>query len=83
MDIKEQEALARQLWAIHDEAWPDGSVLTWDDLQPLQREAWIQVAQFVMNMNPPEVYVFNNMKVSDVDTEQINKQIREMRFNRL
>lgn len=47
MNDAELEALARQLWAIHDEACPDGSVITWEDLNRCQREAWIQVAEFV------------------------------------
>lgn len=49
---QEQEALARQLWSIHRETlgymandYPD-----WEHEQVENREAWIQVAQYVEKM---------------------------------
>ena len=49
MGISEQEALARQLHAIHREAMGDvsGSPYQWEQISIEVREAWIQVAQFV------------------------------------
>lgn len=47
MGINEQEALARQLQAIYSEAYGNRkSDDAWED-GLRQREAWIQVAQFV------------------------------------
>lgn len=49
MGSSEQEALARQLFALHEEAL--GEPHSWPDLKPEHREAWIQVAQFVEARN--------------------------------
>lgn len=46
MGINEQEALARQLYKIHEEALGTGKG-EWELESPAWREAWIQVAQFV------------------------------------
>lgn len=47
MDDKELEALAQQLFALYDEALGYPYLIAWDALEPNQREAWIQVAEFV------------------------------------
>lgn len=44
---QESIELAQQLFALHDEALGYSYKLSWDDLEPNQREAWVQVAQFV------------------------------------
>lgn len=46
MGINEQEALARQLYKLY---WEAIGIMyhDWDLVQDNQREAWIQVAQFV------------------------------------
>jgi hypothetical protein len=46
MGISEQEALARQLYKIHEEALGTGKA-EWELESPAWREAWIQVAQYV------------------------------------
>jgi hypothetical protein len=43
---EETVTLARHLWNIFDEAYPSAAI-TWDDLARYEREAWVQVAQFV------------------------------------
>lgn len=51
---EETVILARLLWALHQEAlgkedtqeWKDGYP-SWDELEPFEREAWVQVAQYV------------------------------------
>ncbi len=54
MSISEQEALARQLWALHQEALGGYDQSLWtDELTSIEREAWIQVAQFVEARNEP------------------------------
>lgn len=83
MSDKEQEALARQLWALYAETrgYIAEAQIIWEDLAPVEREAWIQVAQFVANMAPPQVIVFNDIKLSDVDREQMQKQLKEAEEN--
>lgn len=44
---QESIELAQQLFALHDEALGYPYRLSWDSLEPRQREAWVQVAQFV------------------------------------
>lgn len=72
MGIQEQEALARQLWSIHREAlgYMNDDYPDWEHEQPEYREAWIQVAQFVIAQNPPQVIVFNN---TDLPKDVIEK----------
>lgn len=48
MGIQEQEALARQLHAIWKEAYGHTETVKWEKEAPAFREAWIQVAQFVI-----------------------------------
>lgn len=45
MSISEQEALAEQLFAIHEEAL--GEPHSWEDLKSNHKAAWRIVAQFV------------------------------------
>jgi hypothetical protein len=49
MSDEKDEALARQLWALHQEALGGAMhVSIWDEaLTSIEREAWVQVAQFV------------------------------------
>lgn len=46
---QESIELARQLWSLYAEArgYIAQASVTWDDLIPVEREAWVQVAQFV------------------------------------
>ena len=45
---EETIALAKQLWALHQEALGGYDVSLWDEeLTTIEREAWVQVAQFV------------------------------------
>lgn len=54
MDNKELEVLARQLWTIHNETWPE-ITLDWEDLRNYEREAWIRVAQFVATQSEDDI----------------------------
>ena len=53
--ITELEALAKQLWTIHAEALGFQYQLNWYDLDAQDREAWIQVAEFVDKRGDTEV----------------------------
>jgi len=53
-DITETEALAQQLYELYREAY--GRMLwQWEQLQPKEREAWIQVAEYVEKRGDTEV----------------------------
>ena len=41
------EALAQQLYALYWEALGKLQFWTWEELKPEEREAWVQIAQFI------------------------------------
>lgn len=49
MPDTEIDALAKLLWALHAEAlgYLDKAMVGWDDLKPYEREAWIQVVEYI------------------------------------
>ena len=48
MAIELTESLARTLWALHQEALGGYDTSLWDDeLTTIEREAWIQLAQYI------------------------------------
>ena len=76
MTITLEEQLARKLWALHEEAlgYMDSVEHSWDGLTAVQREAWIQVAQFVEAMLENYILIYGyNGKEAYVGLDQYIK----------
>lgn len=78
MSDKDDEALAGQLYALYTEALGfKPTEITLAHETPKIREAWIQVAQFVIEREAPmQVMVFNNTQLEPFDRDEIMRQIR-------
>lgn len=75
---KETIALAKQLWALHQEALGGYDVSLWDEeLTTIEREAWVQVAQHVDARDSTSEYIDIYARNGGIEYKKIKMLIDE------